>query len=500
MKKSFVFSIVGLVGLAGAGSVHAQQPYSATQPSYFLPPYAASPARLPDTGYRVAAKNSTPVNSEPPAYEEPIGSGVEYSEPIVPDNSSYSASCPNGSCGNHAHSYDSYDGGYYGGWLGGFTNYDACNASVWFSADWLFMKRSNDFTNARNVINGPDARGPNDLNFDYEGGWRLRAGAAINCWSIEASYWEVTNFLTEDAGDLTAGVAFDDGIGGPWAGQNYIDGSTYFSPIWRAASSPLENEENEGLGPNVDFADDPPVYTSEYWSGVKVFDLFLKPRCYSNGCTGYRWGVGYTNIQWSELSRETLQGTFRATDIAGGVPNAGLEHAALVHPSYGGLTLQAGPANGFDDETGAGGEDTVSLFYQGTASNSLNGVQMMWDARIMARPRFLVDTYVKAGVYDNYARGSIEEFYTENTADDSIYGRHLTDETHCIAYSGSFGFGGSFALTNCLAMRAGYEVMYLSGLALSPEQIDGVIGNSYRVKTDGCALLHGGWLGLEAIY
>ena len=110
-------------------------------------------------------------------------------------------------------------------------------------------------SDTRNFIDGPDAASFNDLpSLTGDNGYRFRGEARLGSWIFEGVY--------SDFGDWDSwlnrnvdGVAFNAGaVAGNWAGRNSINASTYFTPIFNAASitTPVNTiNDQTGLGPNT---------------------------------------------------------------------------------------------------------------------------------------------------------------------------------------------------------------------------------------------------------
>ncbi len=71
------------------------------------------------------------------------------------------------------------------------------------------------------------------------------------------------------------------------------------------------------------------------------------------------------------------------------------------------------------------------------------------------------------------------------------------------AFVGSLALTGKYAITANLSARAGYQLLWIDGVALAPDQIavsnpDIVPAHSYAtVSTSGSPFYHGAFVGLE---
>lgn len=376
---------------------------------------------------------------------------------------------------------------------------------LFFQADYLFWTRDSSF-NSGAIIGGPDALSLDSTDFNYQSGYRLKSAIAGENYELEFTWSQIDAWNETLSGQLTSGVSFDQGTGTTFAGANFINASTYFQPIFNAASAdltatagPNEQLEHEGFGPVGAFADPAPTYQMQYRSELKDWELMAK---FAPINESIKLGIGWRHVNLDELSSVALTGTFRAVDNGAGA-NGGLSHAALVDPNGGNLTLISGAADGFDDETallGGAGPDQLRFQNSAVTDNSLNGVQFSIEALLVERENFLFDGFLKVGTYHNQARGSIDETYSGILNDNSVYGRSLASSQSSVAFVGQVGVGGVYRLNDNIRIRGGWEVLFLSGVALAPEQAAAVIGSAYNVENNGSLIANGGNIGLEFIY
>ena len=368
---------------------------------------------------------------------------------------------------------------------------------------YLVMNRDSNLSTTAPVINGPDSGniGFHNNDFDYRSGFRAFLAAETAGARIEAIYSNYGTWNSLNQGSLTSGLAFDDGIAGPWAGANFLDRPTFFSPL-AVASTPLlggEADEFEGLGPNAGFPGDAlPTYQTWYNSRLQAFELNLLTADYESTL---QYGIGYSNLQLDESAGAQIDGVFRATDVGG--PNGGLSHAALIGA---GLVFAGGTANGFEDEVGnvSGIPDALTLFRVAQTSNNLNGMQAILQQEVLYYRGIVVNGVLKGGLYHNSAEGSILERYTGVDTgpggDTSRYGRVLTDSKSRVAYVGSVGLQSNVPLSNHWSLIGGYEATIIHGVALAPDQNLGNNGTTYSIDTRGTVLVHGANAGLQFMY
>lgn len=369
--------------------------------------------------------------------------------------------------------------------------------------DFLIYTRDVDLQSPSNAIAGPDAGllRFDSADFERQAGFRAFLSMKADGLRVDAVYSEIGEWDHYRIGRLTSGVSFDDGIGSEWTGANSVNLSTLFPSLHRAATGALggDADEFEGLSPSASFnADTAPLYELLYESEMATFEL--------NAFTiddesPYRWGLGYRNLELDEVAGVTITGTFRAVDIA--APNGGLSHASLTGP--GGMTLLGGVANGFEDETSnpSFASDILAISNNARTSNRMNGIQALLERRVMYWGGWTIDGVLKAGAFHNQARGIIDEVYVGTdpvSGENSVYGRTLTDSEDCLSFIGSVGFNSYIPLSEHWSFTSGYEGMFLTDVALAPDQNAGVTGGVYNVNSNGHVIIHGGRLGLQFAY
>jgi long-subunit fatty acid transport protein len=62
---------------------------------------------------------------------------------------------------------------------------------------------------------------------------------------------------------------------------------------------------------------------------------------------------------------------------------------------------------------------------------------------------------------------------------------------------GGIGLNVGYYVTDEIRIRCGYDVLFLSNLALADQQLQGFSNGLYQVQTNGSAVIHGANLGLE---
>jgi len=385
-----------------------------------------------------------------------------------------------------------------------------CGPSFAFEADWLFQTRAKTTAETRNFIDGPDAAGFNDLPaVTGDNGYRLRGEARLGCWVLEGVYSDFggwNSWLNRNVD----GVAFNaSGVTGDWAGRNYINAGTYFTPIFNAASVTtgpvITANDQSGLGPSTSFASDPRPALMAYLhsdfhmaeANVKWADYFIPA-----GGRGLRLGAGYVNADLNQDGWVALSGTFRAVSNVGAA-TVNLPGSVLTAPGGGNLTFYSGGGSGFNDGTsnGTGIPSQLLFIHHATTSNNLNGAQFVLDGDLLDFWRIDIGGTLKAGLCDNFAEGNIVETYKATNNDQSNYTRVFSDSHHHAAFLGGVGVSAGYHITDEVSIRGGYEVLFLTNMALSEEQVNGISStNQYHVQTNGTATIQSGHLGVEIAF
>lgn len=385
-----------------------------------------------------------------------------------------------------------------------------------FQADWLYYTRQNEAKSIP-LFTGPETVSQRNADFSYQSGYRLNLGFMNEDYELEGSYLELNGLSSALNGTLTNAVVFDgaDGFAAAsmaaqatiGAAANFLETTTLFSPINAAANHSsgvaANNETNE-----LEFLDPGAIYQLRYTSDLQDFDINLKGRRQSGRLL--RFGFGYRNIQFNEGGLAALRGSFNTVDTDGDEnpgnndPNDGLGNVALTAVPGAGLTLASG-AGGFAENTLPTLPDQL-LFTSGTrTTNQLNGVQATLDATFLESEYFSIGGTAKAGVFHNRANGSVTETYQALDNGLSRYTRSFNDSTDRVAFAGNLGLNATVFLRENMRLFGGYELMYLSGVALAPDQSGGLrtdLANvtSLDLQSNGKAFYHGGRIGIEFLF
>jgi len=128
------------------------------------------------------------------------------------------------------------------------------------------------------------------------------------------------------------------------------------------------------------------------------------------------------------------------------------------------------------------------------AINDLYGFQFGADARMWQRGCLSLDGKLRAGVYSNRAVNRLVHTQTASPETWACRARHCQT-----SFLGELGLTGRCQLSDDWALTAGYQLMWLEGMALAPDQIavsDPGAGIA-RVDTQGGVFYHGAVIGLE---
>jgi len=103
-------------------------------------------------------------------------------------------------------------------------------------------------------------------------------------------------------------------------------------------------------------------------------------------------------------------------------------------------------------------------FWTASTRNDLYGAQIGVDAKLLELGRFSIDGVIKAGVFDDNA-----EQTTVVSMAKQLYTAQAT--TNYAAFVGEAALQAKYQLAKGLALKVGYEALWLDGVALAPGQI-----------------------------
>jgi hypothetical protein len=137
-------------------------------------------------------------------------------------------------------------------------------------------------------------------------------------------------------------------------------------------------------------------------------------------------------------------------------------------------------------------------FWNTTTTNNLFGFQIGADGKLLERGRFSIDGLLKAGIFDNNA---------EQTTTVSVIAKQLRSgsaSTNHAAFVGETGLQCKYQVTKGLLLKAGYEAIWMQGVALAPGQVQEtyvtllpMTVQALGVNCDSGVFYHGATVGLE---
>lgn len=381
-----------------------------------------------------------------------------------------------------------------------------------FQADALYMKRNNDW-NGIPGISGPETFNAQSLNFDYKTGSRLSLSIMQDDFEMDFVFSTINDWNASQSGVLANAVDFDGPVAysaaapaaqavvDPGSNPNFITSSTFFAPINTAALTAAEANELEFLKPGAKFS-------QQYNSGYQDFEVNYKRR--SQPGRFARFGFGYRNVQFDERGLTALSGTFDTVDSATGLEaagNNGLANGSLVSGGLTAPTLAASAVGFSENSTVVPALPADELLFTTTmhAKNQLNGVQLTSDFLFLESEYFELGAFGKAGVFHNYATGNISEKYTDTLNDNATYTRTFNSTKQVASFMGQAGLTGRIFVRQNVRLFGSYEALFLSGLALAPDQMRGITTTvtpaAYLdLRTQGSVFMHGGRIGIEILW
>ncbi len=178
------------------------------------------------------------------------------------------------------------------------------------------------------------------------------------------------------------------------------------------------------------------------------------------------------NVRWNPYRRLTMLAGFRWMDL-----NESLV-GALSPPTV----------------------STEPPFWTTKTRNNLFGFQIGADGKLFERGRFSIGGLIKAGIFDNDAK----QMTAVSVIHKSVYS--ASDSTDHTAFVGETGLRCEYQINDRLTLKAGYEVIWIEGVALAPEQVQQTYTTTRWVDSSVQALgincnsgvfYHGAAVGLE---
>lgn len=137
--------------------------------------------------------------------------------------------------------------------------------------------------------------------------------------------------------------------------------------------------------------------------------------------------------------------------------------------------------------------DLVGASHRINVNNHLYGYQLGGNMKILSWNNFDLDTWLKAGIYGNAADQET------NTVGIGGAAPAFGASGGRAAFVGEIGLVGTYRWNDWLSFRAGYQAIWLDGLAIAPDQIlvSNVATGAAVLDTSKTLLYHGGIMGME---
>lgn len=370
-------------------------------------------------------------------------------------------------------------------------------AQMFFEADAVFLDRSGGIGGSA-LINGSNPVSTSGLSTGFQSGYRLTFGGEFMEYQLDTSFTQVNPWQDSARGTLPNLVILDETFG-PIVDPGGVANTIAFpNGVFDAATQPAELTESERLQGGA-------VWTYLDRANYRDFEVNL-----GTGRSYRPWRVafGYRQIKYDGRSLFTLGGTFDAIDtddaaVAGGVGNDAndiLDSASILAAGFASTGMAA---DNFDSLATGDGPDILTYANFGQANNELNGAQTTFGFRMLDATWITLEGTAKAGIYQNNIFGRLTESIVGTGNNSSAYQRAFVDQKHAAAFAGNVGLRAIVSLTDYVNLTGGYELTFLTGLALAGDQSQGlgrdpISGNRfYSVRNRGDVLLHGGNVGLE---
>jgi len=204
------------------------------------------------------------------------------------------------------------------------------------------------------------------------------------------------------------------------------------------------------------------------WLVMRAPGVFLQTQDHSYQAMAWEYDTklfnAELNVRWNLYSRLTLLAGFRWVQLSENL------QGSLV------------PLEGFKP------------FWNTSTMNNLYGLQIAADGKIWERGRFSINGLIKAGAYVNHAEES-----TGITTFKVLRPSYTT--TNRAAFVGEIGLQCKYQVSQGLVLKAGYEALWLAGVALAPGQIqETYFASPYTVHALGVSssgvFFHGATAGL----
>ena len=225
-------------------------------------------------------------------------------------------------------------------------------------------------------------------------------------------------------------------------------------------------------------------------------------------CDCWSIDVGYMQLDGWNANHYLANPSVMVTDVGGPffpMDNASARYTSAIYlgeinvrqQTCPWLTLLAGFRMGeLDERYRATGTETFVLPMAATLTNNafnhLYGFQVGADVQVFNYCGVKLNGLCKGGIYDNAISQNSQR-------QDLFVDDHAQGSINQLAFLGEAGLTLSYEINEHFSVHATYQAVWITGLALAPEQIpvtDFVSGTT-AIDSNGSLLYHGGGVGLE---
>lgn len=366
------------------------------------------------------------------------------------------------------------------------------SAELWYSTEALFWDRTGG--SDTNYITGPNTVSGNVANPGIQPGYRFIVGGSFMDYEAEAQFSRIDNWGDTATGLLTAGVVFDDSL----IAANRVNTK---SALFDAATRDI-------VDPEVQFLQAGARFRAVSESSLEDYQFNIGT---SRDVSWFRWGIGYRHLNLSEATSYRMGGVFNSLDVddgagpglPGNLGDDGLSHANITAAGFGLISGAADGYNSIDTLAVPPTTDIVDVLFNGTARNRLDGVQVSMAARHQVKENIYLEAFARFGLYRNQVTGRVTEaLIGSGPNDNSIYARTLNDSRNKASFVTNLGVNAFLDLTDYISITTGYEVLFIDGVAVGPDQMQGVSrtpfgATTYSVEANNLVIVHGTKVGLE---
>lgn len=389
-------------------------------------------------------------------------------------------------------------------------------SSLTQAQDWygevtgLYWKRNTNRNSFDFFESGSNSLDPSrDLPFDHKFGDRVRIAYDNYAWEIEGLFTRIDDWAALRTDIYMGELSFD---------LDAVGASTPLSFVNAISQAAVQEEELAGASRinTGEHLDSGFRYNTDYrssWDDIELNFNYVPPNA-----TWFKFGVGARYGNLDELFRLEIEGG-NFDDALGGNSTEELRHDSLtnvgIEPANvndtvvgGGLTLISGGADGFRGDVIVGAPAAGSVLdidFESNVDNQLVGGQVAVHGVFFENDYVLFEGSLKTGAYLNHVNVILTETYIEQNRERSTYQKIHRDEKDAVAFLGNARLAGGYKLRENIRVKAGYEVMFMSGVALATDQWHAVQADNAgptRLDLDasGSIFVHGGNASLEVIW